>query len=88
MPSLHFGWALWCAIVVVRHARHRTARVLGIAYPALTLFAIVVTANHYILDAAGGAVIVVAASWLLGVLERRRNRRSLADTEAQPVPSA
>lgn len=88
MPSLHFGWALWCAIVVIRHARHRSVKALGLLYPVLTLFAIVVTANHYILDAAGGAIIVVAAAWLLRSVERRRDRRSVASGEADPVPSA
>jgi hypothetical protein len=88
MPSLHFGWSLWCAIVVVRHARHRFTKVLGLLYPLLTLFAIVVTANHYVLDAAGGAVIVGAAAWLLRTLDRRRDRRSLGTAETQPVPAA
>ena len=88
MPSLHFGWALWCAIVVIRHARHRSVKALGLLYPALTLFAIVVTANHYILDAAGGAIIVVAAAWLLRSVERRRDRRSVASADADPVPSS
>ncbi|MEY4338361.1 MAG: hypothetical protein RLZ14_211, partial [Actinomycetota bacterium] len=84
----HFGWSLWCAIVVVRHARHRTTKVLGLMYPLLTLFAIVVTANHYVLDAAGGAVIVGVAAWLLQAVARRRDRRSLGDAEPHPVATA
>ncbi len=55
MPSLHFGWSLWCGIVLYGLARRRWARALAVAYPVLTLFTIVVTANHYILDAVGGA---------------------------------
>ncbi len=88
MPSLHFGWAVWCAIVVVRHAQHRATKVLGVLYPLLTLFAIVVTANHYVLDAVGGAIIVAAALWILRVVAMRDGRRSLDGRHAQPVPSA
>ena len=57
MPSLHFGWALWSACVLWPAARHRWGRWLLIAYPVLTLFSILVTANHFWLDAAGGAAV-------------------------------
>lgn len=62
MPSLHIGWALWCAIVLVPRLRHPAAKVVAASYPVLTLFAIVVTANHYWLDGVGG-VAVVAFGW-------------------------
>ena len=56
MPSLHFAWSLWCCLVFLPALRRPWARALAVAYPLLTLFAIVVTANHYWLDAAGGAL--------------------------------
>jgi hypothetical protein len=57
MPSMHFGWSLWCVLMLwPAIGERRWARALLIAYPAATLFAIVVTANHFWLDAAGGAV--------------------------------
>jgi hypothetical protein len=65
MPSLHFGWSLWCACVIVPRARHQWSKVLAVAYPLATLFAIVVTGNHYWLDAVGGAVIL-AGGYLFG----------------------
>lgn len=58
MPSLHFGWSTWCACVLVPALRAQWAKALAIAYPVLTLFAIVVTANHYWIDAAAGAAIL------------------------------
>lgn len=58
MPSLHFGWSTWCAMVLVPTVRRRSLKVLCALYPAATLFAIVVTGNHYWLDAAGGALIL------------------------------
>lgn len=59
MPSLHFGWSLTIGvgIVVLSASRWRWA---ALAHPVLTLVAIVVTANHYILDAVV-AVPVMAA---------------------------
>ena len=56
MPSLHFGWSSWSSLVLLPACRALWLRVLVIAYPWLTLFAITVTANHYWLDAVGGAL--------------------------------
>jgi len=58
MPSLHIGWALWCAVVVFCLTRRWWIRTLAVLYPLCTLFVIVGTANHYVLDAVGGAVVV------------------------------
>lgn len=71
MPSLHFGWALWCGIVFYRYVGGRVGRVAGIVYPMLTLFAVVVTANHYFLDAVGGTIIVLTAAAILRAVARR-----------------
>lgn len=56
MPSMHFGWALWCGVVVVQLARRPWVRTLGAAYPVAVLFVIVGTANHFWLDAVGGGI--------------------------------
>lgn len=56
MPSLHTGWALWCAIAVADNLQARWAKVLVFCYPAATVVVILGTANHYFLDAVGGAV--------------------------------
>jgi hypothetical protein len=78
MPSLHFAWATWCALALIPALRHRWAKALAGIYPLLTLFAIVVTANHFFLDAAGG-VVVLALGMLLGFpLAARVERRSPA----------
>jgi membrane-associated phospholipid phosphatase len=57
MPSLHIGWATWCAIAVWPLVRRRWVKILVLLYPAVTLFCIVVTANHYVLDGVGGLVV-------------------------------
>jgi hypothetical protein len=81
MPSLHFGWALWCGTLLWSFARHRSVRALSVIYPMLTLLAIVVTANHYWLDAVGGAVIFVAASQILRFVRGRSLRKMQPITE-------
>ena len=76
MPSLHFGWALWCGTLLWSFARHPLVRALSVIYPMLTLLAIVVTANHYWLDAVGGAIIFLAASQIAAILRRRASRKA------------
>ncbi|KAF4405504.1 DUF2029 domain-containing protein [Streptomyces lycii] len=71
MPSLHVGWSLWCAVVVWRLAPAWWGKLLGVLYPVLTTAVIVGTANHYLLDAAGGAVVVAAGFGLRHVLAGR-----------------
>lgn len=58
MPSLHIGWALWCGITIVVCAQRRWVRVLGAIYPFATLVVIIGTANHFLLDAVGGVVVL------------------------------
>ena len=58
MPSLHFAWAVWSSLVLVPVLRRPWAVALAVLYPAGTLFAVVVTGNHYILDAVAGAAVL------------------------------
>ncbi len=58
MPSLHVAWAVWCMIGLYPVLKRRSTRVAIASYPLLTLFSIVVTANHYWIDAVGGLVSV------------------------------
>jgi hypothetical protein len=56
MPSVHCAWALWCACALVPRLRHTWAKLLAALYPVGTVTAIVLTGNHYLLDAVGGFV--------------------------------
>ena len=85
MPSLHFGWSLWCAIVIWRYVGGRRGHVLAVLYPTLTLFAIVVTANHYFLDAVGGAITLLGGAGVVRWTERRRSERAAAQQLAVPA---
>ncbi|MCY7301125.1 MAG: phosphatase PAP2 family protein, partial [Ilumatobacteraceae bacterium] len=70
--------ALWCAIVIWQEVGGRRGRVLAVLYPALTLFAIVVTANHFFLDAVGGALILFGGLQVVKWLDRRRSHKFAA----------
>ncbi len=54
MPSVHCAWALFCACALVPRLHHKWAKVLAAMYPVLTVSVIVLTGNHYLLDAVGG----------------------------------
>ena len=62
MPSLHVGWSLIVAYGVVRVARSRW-RWIAVAHPVLTFLAVTLTANHYWVDGAVAALLVVGAVW-------------------------
>ncbi|MCW2601334.1 MAG: hypothetical protein JWM02_3163 [Frankiales bacterium] len=66
MPSLHVGWALWCAVAVVATS-HSAWRHLIWLYPLATTVVVVATANHYLLDAFGGAAVVGVPLYLCGL---------------------
>jgi len=83
MPSLHFGWSSWCAITFIACYRQRRWRWWAFAYPATTLFCILITANHFWFDAIGG-VAVLLGGWAVAELFDRtkrwwRDRRRSAD---------
>ena len=86
MPSLHFGWSLWCAMALVTYARTRTVRALGVVHSTITLFAIVITANHYLFDALGGALVFLAGHTIASCLERRSAQPACAAALVNPDP--
>jgi energy-converting hydrogenase Eha subunit E len=57
MPSLHFGWDLLVAIAVAANTRHAVVKWVAVFMPVVMLSGIVLTANHYFLDAAAGAFV-------------------------------
>ncbi|MEV1018943.1 bifunctional glycosyltransferase 87/phosphatase PAP2 family protein [Streptomyces sp. NPDC050264] len=83
MPSLHFGWSLWCGIVIVVLARRKWVKALGVIHPLCTVSAIVGTGNHWILDAVGGATVVGAGFFLTYALQGPRARATTEQPLAQ-----
>lgn len=75
VPSLHAAYALGVGIGVVRYARSSLVRVAGALYPPLVLLTIVVTGNHFVLDAVAG-IAVIGAGFLAVRWWRGRHREA------------
>ncbi|MQF87814.1 MAG: phosphatase PAP2 family protein [SAR202 cluster bacterium] len=56
MPSLHFSWTVIMGVLFWR-SFPGWCRFIGLLYPVLTFFAIVLTGNHFILDAIAGGIL-------------------------------
>ena len=81
LPSLHFGWALLLAMALcLARPRGRwtgaAVTVAALAIPTGQFFAIVLTGNHFIIDAvAGGAVAGLGLAGALAWRRRQERRR-------------
>ncbi len=88
MPSLHFGWSLWCGVVIVILAPKLWMKALGLLHPLFTIAAIVATANHWVLDAVGGALVVSLGFGLTYLLSGPRKLQPVTEEkEAAPEPA-
>ena len=71
MPSLHFGWTVMFGIIFLG-TNSRLVKVFGVVYPIMTLFAITITGNHFIMDAIGGGLLIMASFLAMELGFRRR----------------
>lgn len=95
MPSLHVGWAIWSGVLVAVFARRWWVKALGIAYPITTTLVVMATANHYLLDALAGGLVMAFGALIAVTLSRspalrrlRTERESLEDLLAGRSPTA
>ena len=73
VPSLHAAYALGVGIGLIRYGRSTLVRLAGVLYPPLVIVTIVVTGNHFVLDAVAG-IAVLGAGFLAVHWWRGRNR--------------
>lgn len=59
MPSMHFGTALIIGICVLMYVKKWWLKTIMLLYPPFVLFVIVVTGNHFFLDAIVGASVSI-----------------------------
>ena len=71
MPSLHFGWNLLVGVALFETTRPWQMRAFGLIMPLFALAGIVLTGNHYILDAVAGGAVAMASLWFAGLVHRR-----------------
>ena len=94
MPSIHVGWAILVAIMVISSARSRW-RWLALPYAVVTTLAVVVTANHFWLDGIVAGLVLAVVLLAQGGVQRlaarlKRQRlspyRPASDGHGQHVP--
>ncbi len=71
-PSLHAGWSLWVAIVLIMAGVPKIVQGIGLAYAFMMSVVIVGTGNHWVVDAVVGWMVVLVAfgaviAWERGV---------------------
>ncbi len=82
MPSMHTGWSTWSACVMWGLVRRRRTRALIALYPVATVFCIMITGNHYWLDAVGGLAAFAVGLGIATLLTRWNEARFLARERA------
>jgi membrane-associated phospholipid phosphatase len=82
MPSLHVGWDLLIGLAIIVAASRLWVRVVGGLLPVLMGWAVVATANHFVLDAVVGVLLVLVSLWLVtrrpSLTSRVRRRPTVA----------
>jgi membrane-associated phospholipid phosphatase len=78
LPSRHLAWAVWATVIAMRMLASSRYRRLCWLYPVLVTVGVVVTGNHYLLDAVAGTAVAVTALALVhsGASYLPRNRRA------------
>jgi len=82
MPSLHFGWNLLVGVTLFLATRSLLVRVFAVVMPAAMAYAVVATANHWVLDVLAGTVVVLVGL----VLARPRHISSFPQRTSADSP--
>jgi membrane-associated phospholipid phosphatase len=88
VPSMHVAFALMIGWTLARLVRWRVARVLWMLYPFVMAFVIIVTANHFIIDALLGALTAGASAYAATWMARARPQAWRFSTVSSPQLSA
>jgi hypothetical protein len=88
VPSMHVAFALMIGGTLSRLVRWRVVRVMWILYPFLMAFVIIVTANHFIVDAILGALTAGASAYAATWMARARPQVWRFSTVSTPQLSA
>jgi hypothetical protein len=62
IPSMHIAFSLMIGVTGALISRHAITRAFWCIYPLLVFFVIIVTANHFWIDAAAGALVAATAA--------------------------
>jgi hypothetical protein len=79
MPSLHFGWDLLVGIALATLATTWWPRCVGVAMPVAMAFAIVATANHFVIDVVAGGTLA-----MVGLAAAIHLQPTIRDVQREP----
>ena len=71
-PSLHAGWNVLVGIVLFGSTTRLAVRAFALASPFAMVVAVVATANHFVVDVAGGIAVVLVGLGVAALIERPR----------------
>ena len=86
MPSLHVGWDLLVGIAVVTAASSVLLRWVGCMMPVLMGIAVVLTANHYLVDGIAGAGLALVGLGVAVWYERSGEQLAARQLARLPLP--
>jgi membrane-associated phospholipid phosphatase len=87
VPSMHVCFALMVGVPMVRMTRRRWAKALWAAYAPVVCGVVVVTGNHWVFDAAAGALVAAVAAVAAQTLFARVKPQSWAWEAAAGLPA-
>jgi len=86
MPSLHFGWNVLVGIAWYRTARSRAMKVAAVLMPAAMAWAVVATANHWVLDVIIGGTVALIGLLIESVWDSRRPEQARREPKVTFAP--
>jgi len=86
MPSLHVGWDLLVGLAVASAASTVLLRWIGYLMPVLMSIAVVLTANHYLVDGIAGAALALVGLGIAVGYERLDARHKARRSAGVPSP--
>lgn len=86
-PSMHAGWAMWVAVVLIRAGVPRVVQGLGLLYALLMTVVIIGTGNHWLLDAVAGWIVVLVVFGFTTAWEHRSPVVAHEDSRRESSPA-
>jgi membrane-associated phospholipid phosphatase len=89
MPSMHVAWSVIAgALIAAAFARRIWSLTIAMLHPALMAIAVVVTANHYLLDVVAGLIVLSLSIFSVGLYERHYGAEHDTDLVSASFPNA
>ena len=89
MPSMHVAWSVIAsALIAAAFPRRTPALTIAVLHPILMAIAVVVTANHYLLDVVAGLLVLSLSVLSVRLYERRFSSQDETELVSASFPNA